>query len=80
MQFNKISATWGYRNSQYDFVKPDNFDEMVKLAEVLGRDMSHVRVDFYRINGEIYLGELTLFTWSGFVPILPNEWDYRAAA
>lgn len=78
MQFNKISATWGYRNSQYKFVKPDNFVEMVKLAEMLGRNMSHVRVDFYSVNRKIFFGELTFYTWSGFVPILPEEWDYKA--
>lgn len=39
--------------------KPAHFDEMVKYAEKLCSDFKFVRVDFYEVNGVVYLGELT---------------------
>ena len=39
--------------------KPKTFDKMVEYAKVLSEDFKFVRVDFYEINGKLYLGELT---------------------
>ena len=39
--------------------KPVNFDLMKEYAQKLSEDFKFVRVDFYDINGTIYLGELT---------------------
>lgn len=36
-----------------------------------------MRVDFYVHDGQIYFGELTFFTWSGFIPFEPPEWDKK---
>ena len=44
--------------------KPDEFDKMVEYAEILAKPFPVVRVDFYYVNGRIYLGELT-FTSAG---------------
>ena len=49
---------------------------MKELAEILSKDIPHARIDFYDINGQIYFGEITLFHWSGFMPFVPEEWDY----
>ena len=51
-------------NHQYE--KPINFDMMVEYAKKLSKDFKFVRVDFYEINGEVYLGELTFTPGSGF--------------
>ena len=45
--------------------KPKSFDTMMKYAEILAKDFKFVRVDFYEINGKIYLGELTFTPGSG---------------
>ena len=42
-----------------DYVKPSKFDEMISMAKTLCEPFKFVRVDFYEINGEVYLGELT---------------------
>ena len=41
------------------------------------KTLKDVRVDFYDINGKVYFGELTFYHWSGFMPFVPGEWDYR---
>jgi hypothetical protein len=39
--------------------------------------MPFLRVDFYELNGKLYLGELTFFDGSGFDLIEPKEWDEK---
>jgi len=48
-----------------DYDKPKNFDLMVEYAKTLSKDFKLVRVDFYEINNEVYLGELTFTPGSG---------------
>lgn len=62
-------------NSNDFITKPKGFEEMIKLAKILSKDIPHVRVDFYDINGKIYFGELTFFSASGLVPFYPQEWN-----
>lgn len=77
MDFNHLPFTNGHPNATKHIDKPADFDEMKRLAAILSKDMPHVRVDFYDINGKIYFGELTFFHWSGFTPFRPIEWDYK---
>ena len=39
--------------------QPKNFEKMVEYSKKLSEDFKFVRVDFYEINNQIYLGELT---------------------
>ena len=55
--------------------KPRNYKKMIELAEILSKDISFVRVDFYEINDKIYFGELTFYPGSGFEEFNPSEWD-----
>ena len=50
---------------------------MKKLAEKISNGIPHLRVDFYEVNGKVYVGELTFSHYSGFVPFEPDEWDIR---
>ena len=54
---------------------PKNYLKMKELAEKISAGIPHIRVDFYEVNGKIYLGELTFFHQGGFVPIEPYEKD-----
>lgn len=74
-KFEHLPFTNGHPNSKPPYVKPENFEEMKRLAEILSAKIPQVRVDFYNINGKIYFGEMTFFHWSGFVPFDPEEWD-----
>lgn len=64
-----------YPKSKLEIAKPLNYDEMVKLAEKLARDIPFARIDFYEIGGKTYFGEITLYPGSGFEEFTPFEWD-----
>lgn len=64
-----------YPNSEVLPRKPECFQEMLSLAQILSQRHPHVRVDFYQINGKVYFGELTFFHFGGFEPFRPREWD-----
>lgn len=55
--------------------RPERFGQMKALAEKLSQDIPFLRVDFYDVNGRIYVGELTFFDGSGFESIEPEEWN-----
>ncbi|WP_303837284.1 ATP-grasp fold amidoligase family protein [Ruminococcus flavefaciens] len=74
--FNWIDVRQGHPNSQNKPEKPVNFDLMISLAEKLGKDMPHVRVDFYEVNGKVFFGEMTFFHHGGWTPFEPEKWDY----
>lgn len=77
MNFEHLPFINGHPNSNKDIKKPEKFDEMIKISEKLSKDLTHARVDLYNINGKIYFGEITFFHWSGLVPFVPEEWDYK---
>lgn len=64
---------------QYPFAveKPKMLSEMIRLAEILGKDIPFVRVDFYCNYGKILFGELTFYPGSGFESFQPLEWDFK---
>ena len=47
------------RNLSADYKEPKNFSRMKEYAKKLSKHFKFVRVDFYEIDGKIYLGELT---------------------
>lgn len=57
--------------------KPDNLEEMVRIAEELSAGIPHVRVDFYNVNGQILFGELTFYSGSGFTKFDPESSDFE---
>ena len=76
IEFEHLPFTNGHANADKRIDKPENFDEMLKVARVLSKGFPHVRVDLYNVNGKILFGEMTFFHWSGFVPFEPEEWDH----
>ena len=57
--------------------KPENYEEMLQLSEVLSRPFDHIRVDLYNLNGKIYFGELTHYTASGQGKFEPQSFDFE---
>lgn len=55
--------------------KPLNFDLMIDYSKKLSEDFKFVRVDFYEINGEVYLGELTFTPGSGFFKYTDDKYS-----
>jgi|GEM_PF-1019182 len=48
---------------------PNNIHQMIDLAEKLADGIDYVRVDFYHIDGHLYVGELTFSTGSFMTPV-----------
>ena len=55
--------------SNYDIPdnKPKNWQLMKETAKILSEDFNFVRVDFYEINGNMYISELTFYPYAGFI-------------
>lgn len=53
--------------------KPENLEEMVRVAKVLAKPFPFVRVDLYNINGKIYFGELTFTPLGGLMSSMTRE-------
>ena len=64
-----------YPRSKTPIPKPVTYEEMVKLAETLSKDIPFMRVDFYSIGKDVFFGELTLYPGSGFEEFNPVKWD-----
>lgn len=77
LDYNHIDVRNGHPNAEKPPHKPKNFKKMIELAEKLAKGFTHVRVDFYEVNGKIYFGELTLYHWGGLTPFEPEEWDEK---
>lgn len=55
--------------------KPKCLPEMIDIAESLGKDFKHVRVDMYLVGDHIYFGEMTFYHGSGIEPIIPEYYE-----
>ena len=60
-----------------DIKKPEKLNEMRKIAEILSAGFPYLRVDFYSIYSQIYIGELTLFPGSGYIQFEPASTDLK---
>ena len=76
-EWNKMPFERHYPVSNKKIDKPENYEKMIILAEVLAKDIPFVRVDFYDVNGKIYFGEMTFYPGSGFEEFTPFDWDTR---
>ena len=54
---------------------PSTFFEMLRIGKEIARNMKYVRVDFYDVDGRLYMGEITLSHGSGFDSFFPEEYD-----
>ena len=57
--------------------KPQHFEDMLKLARILSKNIAFLRVDLYEINDKIYFGELTFFDQGGFDTDITLETDLK---
>lgn len=58
--------------------KPQNLEQMIKIAGILSADFDFVRVDLYEVDGKVFFGELTFTPANGVFPsykqdLLVNE-------
>ncbi len=68
LNWNKTTISQNPPKSDIVYKKPNKFDEMIKLSEILAANMVHVRIDWFIVKDKLYFGEITFYDGSGFVP------------
>lgn len=76
-EWNRLSLGRQNSTSSVDIAKPQNFEKMIHIAEVLSKDIPFLRVDFYEVAGRVYFGEFTFFPASGMKKFYPESWDLK---
>lgn len=77
MNYKKLDMRMRDPNSDEIPPMPKSFEEMKRIAKILSKNIPHVRVDFYEINGRVYFGELTFYHNSGFSLVKPESWNKK---
>lgn len=77
LDWNHLEITQGQPMSEQALERPVFLEKMLELSRVLSKDLPHLRVDWYYIDGQLYLGELTFFDGSGFDHFDQEEWHLR---
>lgn len=76
MNWNKIPVErTDYKSDKEMPICPTQFDEMKKIAEKLSYGHKFLRVDLYQINGVVFFSELTFYPASGYMGVVPAEYD-----
>lgn len=65
------------KRHEYELPKPKNFEKMVEYARILSEGFPHARIDLYNIDGKIYFGEITFYSYSGYYNFTPDEFDFE---
>lgn len=66
-----------YPASKKEIRKPENFDKMKQLAQLLSHNIPFVRIDFYEVKGKVFFGEMTFYPGCGYEEFTPKEWDEK---
>jgi hypothetical protein len=69
--------TFLYPNNPLKLVRPENYEEMIEVAEELAGEIPFVRVDLYNVTTKIVFGELTFTPESGFGSFNPTDGDTK---
>lgn len=77
MDFNPMEIRRDFPTNPAVTRKPASFDRMKEVAAVLSEGLTHVRIDLYEVDGEVYFSEFTFYDWGGLMKFKPNEWDLR---
>lgn len=57
--------------------RPHSFSKMIEIGQEIAKEYPYVRVDFYDINGDLFVGEITHFHGGGFDRFYPAEYDLK---
>lgn len=61
-------ATHHYKTADL-IPKPENLQEMLRIAEILSKPFPVVRVDLYNVEGKVYFGEMTFTSIGGLMNV-----------
>ena len=73
--WQRLPAKVLYPQIESEVARPECLDDMLAVAEAIGKAFDFVRVDLYQHDGAVYFGETTFYPGGGFDPFEPAEWD-----
>ena len=74
LQWNRVPLLNGEEevlDRQFD--KPKNLSKMLEYARILSKPFPYVRVDFYEVDGKLYIGELTFTPYGNIMTYYKDE-------
>ena len=64
-----------FPKSATPIAKPDNYTEMINIANTLCQGFKFIRIDLYSNNGKIYFGETTFYPNAGNFKTTPSNYN-----
>ena len=68
---------YSYNKINENIIKPSKLNEMLDISKKLSKDFYQVRIDFFVIEDDIYMGELTFTTCNGLGRFTSDDFDYK---
>src|SRR5262249_46629151 len=75
LSWKKLDVWYGANLNHEDVKRPEHFEDMVRAAEILGKGLDFIRVDFYDTSERLYFGELTMTPANGLGAFKPHDFD-----
>lgn len=75
-EWKKTGITYTFPEYENEIKRPERFDEMLNIAQVLSEEFIYVRVDLYNVGGRIFFGEMTFAPANGTDKWNPPDTDY----
>lgn len=76
LEIQRINAKGiAYPRSNEKLLKPQCYEQMVEIANILSKDFKFARIDLYAINGKVFFGEITFFPADGLCRFLPLNYN-----
>ncbi len=73
--WKSIPVNITYDFAQRDIPKPPLFNTMFTIGASFYEDIGYLRCDFYVLDQQLYIGELTMTPGGGCLPIRPYKYD-----
>ena len=76
MDWNVLPVSRQGKEIAEEVERPAHQARMMEMCRILSKDFPFVRVDFYEVNGRVYVGEMT-FTPGMFLRFSSKVWDRK---
>lgn len=74
LQWERVSLLNGEEQTlRREFPHPVNLEKMIAAAKTLAKPFPYVRVDFYEVEGRLYIGELTFTPYGNIMTYYKDE-------
>ncbi len=74
LEWNRVAFLNGEEDTlSCQFDKPKTLSQMIEYARILSKPFPYVRVDFYEVDGKLYIGELTFTPYGNIMTYYKDE-------